>query len=432
MNSKGLPSPLRGNSADARNGVRVRWRAKPEVDEFTTAANGFTASWARTHDEGNVAFSGVGCWALLALLSSAADGPARSELESAVGVPPERALDAASNVMRRLGGMPDVHAALGLWSKAVLDPTWLDNSPLGVVGDLTGDPAADKQRINAWAAEATNGEIRRLPIDLSADTLIVLASGLLVETAWTERFSELPGSWMGRPASWLEKMTADLDAVRLVATEVGATTLLSVPGRDELDVHLVYAQPAADPGEVLAAGIGALASPDTIFGTDLPDGYQGPGVRVERERSADPGDLLVVGVPAFRLQASHDLLKHAGVFGLQTATRSDVEAGHFPGMSAEPLCVDQAVQEATAEFSKGGFRAAAVTAIVMDLPDIAGLEPEPRRSYTVRRIIVRFDHPFGFVVTHRSSALVLAAGWVDEPLSSEGWRDPAQEFRELG
>jgi hypothetical protein len=42
-----------------------------------------------------------------------------------------------------------------------------------------------------------------------------------------------------------------------------------------------------------------------------------------------------------------------------------------------------------------------------------GLPPRPR--YTTRLVEAVFDRPFGFLAVHRTSRLVLTAGWVADP-----------------
>ncbi|MFE7527301.1 hypothetical protein ACFU7Y_16490 [Kitasatospora sp. NPDC057542] len=111
----------------------------------------------------------------------------------------------------------------------------------------------------------------------------------------------------------------------------------------------------------------------------------------------------------FTITARHDLLEVPELFGLRTAT--DRTRGHFPGISAEPLAVGAAAQTVTATFGARGFRSASVTALSVAGAG-AGL---PRYRYRVRRISARFDRPFGFLAVHRTSRLVLNAGWITEP-----------------
>ncbi|MEU0841905.1 hypothetical protein ABZ370_20885 [Streptomyces sp. NPDC005962] len=86
------------------------------------AVNALTGRWARaavTDDEGTV-FTGAGVWPLLALLAGAADGPARGELEGALGVGAEGA-DGATALGRAaveaLAAIDGVDAATGLWTR---------------------------------------------------------------------------------------------------------------------------------------------------------------------------------------------------------------------------------------------------------------------------------------------------------------------------
>lgn len=389
----------------------------PGAEAAVAAANALTVSWARTHRDGNVVLSGLGCWVLLATLASAAHGRARTDLESAVGIRPDRALEAAMSVLEALHDIDAVHAALGVWSRAVLDPEWTGRLRPSVTGELTGDPDADQRRIDEWVAQATGHELHALPIDLSSDTRLILASALTVRTEWAEPFDTWSGPeqgrWADRPVSWLTRSTRDLGDLRVAQTPVGPITWLRVPGQGEVDVHLVRGEGSADAGSVLAAGIGVLGGQDDVaIGEALPVGSAGPGVQVERVTSRTPGDRLFVDVPAFAVHASHDLLRHKEIFGLESAT--DDAVGHFPGMSAEPLAVGQAAQDATAEFSTTGFRAAAVTAVEM----LVGSAPNaPSETHEVRHVKVVFDQPFGFVAVHAPTSLVLAAGWVDDPSS---------------
>lgn len=168
-------------------------------------------------------------------------------------------------------------------------------------------------------------------------------------------------------------------------------------------------------GEVLAAGVGALqrAYP-AVPGDRLSYGEPGPGVTVSRVPSSDRQPYLSVTTVPFEVTAQHDLLDHAGLFGLTAAT--DDSRGHFPGISGEPLAVGAAGQTVTADFSALGYRSAAVTAFGV----AAGSVP----ASTARRVRAEFTGPIGFLTVHRTSRLVLNAGWVDARLPEEdgdGW-----------
>lgn len=130
---------------------------------------------------------------------------------------------------------------------------------------------------------------------------------------------------------------------------------------------------------------------------------------VERVTSTDRADRLEISTVAFDLASAHDLLDEADVFGLSTA--QDLDRGHFPGVSSMPLAVQSAAQEAAAEFTATGFKAAAVTAIGL----VRASAVPSRRTYRVRRVTVSFDRPFGWIALDSESGLVIAFGWVQTP-----------------
>ena len=380
------------------------------------AINRFSARWAAiTPPGGSSVFSAACAWPLLGLLAAAASGSVRHELSEALGVRAESAHDLAIDMLSGLAGLPGVAAALGLWSRAdlPLHPRWTDSLPPGVVDRLTGQPTADKERLDAWASEHTTGLIPRMPVQVQPSTVLVLATALALKTGWVHRFTDVritfaEGPWarLGSVAG-LRRSTRDLDDVTVLETEAGPITRLRLEGDNGLDVHLVLGSPDRGAAEILPA---AMMSGDGLAGSRLPLGAKAPGLAVEETFGRDSAPELAVQTARFTVRADHDLLA-SPVFGLRSAR----EAGdHFPGISPDPLCVSEASQGAMAEFSSEGFEAAAVTAVAMTRA--AFVEPDQRRK-TVR---VAFDRPFGFYAAHRETGLILVAGWVSQPSSWSG------------
>jgi serine protease inhibitor len=383
------------------------------------AANDLAARWARAACTGaQTVLSAAGLWPLLALLAAAAEGPGREELQAAVGVDAAGADGLARALLDQLATSTSVHAALGLWTSAEvpLEPWWQAAAPAGTRGRLTGDLAADQARLDEWAAGHTGGLVARLPVSLNADTLLVLATALSVRTRWREPFGDLrlrvhQGPWAGRdPApAGLTRSSRDLDQLAVAATPVGLLTLLAVEGTADVDVQLVLGEQGRAAGEVLAAGIGAVAGAHATWrGAQLLDASPAPGLEVAESSELDGEPKLRVTAVRFTVAAAHDLTADAELFGLSAV--SDRRRGHFPRISRFPLALQQARQDATATFSAEGFEAAAVTAFGM----AAGAAVLQR----ARSLFVRFDRPFGFLACHRPTGLVLVAGWVAEP---EAW-----------
>ncbi|MFG2138159.1 serpin family protein [Streptomyces sp. NPDC048650] len=379
------------------------------------AVNDLTGSWAREAvGERGTALTAAGLWPLLALLAGPAAGEARAELAGAIGTDAEHAVSEGRALLDALAAADGIDAAVGLWTRRVLElrPEWLDGLPLDVHGELSGDAAADAAAMDAWVRRHTDGLIERMPVAAGPSTLLVLASALLVRTTWCKAFREVPlrtteGPWAGRELAGLHRSDTASEQVRVHRSPAGALTTVQVEGDNGLDVHLLLGPPELPGGEVLRHGVAALGGGYPVqSGTELGDGA-GPGVQVRTTTSWDGAPRTQLTCARFTVDADHDLLAQAGLFGLATAT--DGSRGHFPGISAQPLAVSSARQTVTATFGPLGFRAAAVTAIGMR----AGSALRPQQQSQV--LSATFDRPFGFLAVHRESGLVLVAGWVTDP-----------------
>ncbi|MFI6459308.1 serpin family protein [Streptomyces sp. NPDC050538] len=380
------------------------------------AANRLTARWADAVTGGSV-FSAAGVWPLLAFLADGASGAARAELADAVGMPADQAAAAARELLAAMGSMPGLNSALGLWTRPELAvrEEWRAGLPADTHGVLAGDLQVCQKELDSWAAERTDGLIERMPVTLDPGVLMVLASALALRTEWPRPFSELrlgpdAGPWQGRQLVGLYRTGVRLDRVGVVSGPHGYVTELKVPGDNGIDVHLLLGEPRMTPGQVLGTGVDVLGRRLAVVPSgQLPYGDVGPGLRVEQQRCAipQPPELHVTTV-AYDMRARHDLLDLPGLFGLTTA--KDTGAGHFPGISPNPLAIGQAEQSAMAQFGALGFRAGAVTAIA---GYGAGVRPDLRHTTTV--VTALFDRPFGFLAVHRESRLILTAGWVTDP-----------------
>lgn len=395
-----------------------------DVARAVTRANELTARWARTWEAGGGAtvLSGLGVWPLLAALAEGAGGAARDELAEAVGLAAETGLDSARDLLGVLARNPALHTALGLWTAASVpvNEQWAARLPAAAHGVLDADPARSQAALDAWAEKETDGLLHHMPIRVEQETLLVLASALTVRTQWEHSFDAAPaigsGPWADRRSlAGLSRTMPLSDAGIRVAVpdDDSPVTLATVSGQDGIDVVLALGEPDASPGAVLGTAVAACGpSPhsglriEPIGPADLDRTPSGPGLSVAEILSFNPQPVASLRTVAFTVEAHHDLLAHAELFGLRTA--SDCEAPRFPGISEVPLCVAQAAQDATASFSADGFVAAAVTAVAMTR---AAAMP----GGSAKRLTASFDRPFGFVAVHRDTGLVLVCGWVTDP-----------------
>lgn len=368
-----------------------------------TAANALTARWAAAAGSGDYVLSGAGVWPLLALLTGAAEGSARAELEGALGVPAAAAHEGGLRLLELLGSSADLSAALGLWVREGLPlrPEWRASVPAGTVAPLAG-----KQALDDWARRHTNGLIDRFPLTVDRSTLLVLATALAAETKWRNEFGKTTltpddGPWRGQRTAGLTRTVPWVGDIAVLDAATPVTRLV-VTGIGDADVHLLLGP--EQPGAVLGAGLAALAG-EVPVRTGL--AADGPGLTREEVYGHQQQDSLRVELPQFLIRSRHDLLEHPDLFGLRTAL--DPARGHFPGLSPEPLAVQQGAQDVLAEFGATGFTAAAVSAFGLRAGSVRPAVP-PKRTTTALR--VRFDRPFGFLLVHRASGLAVVAGWV--------------------
>jgi serine protease inhibitor len=388
-------------------------------DVVVKAVNELTSRWAQTLTPGNTVVSGLGLWPLLALLATAADEPGRTELASAAGVDPATAASQAVDLVTTIEGASDLHAALGVWvhEQLKLSESFDSVVPAALTGRLTGDLVRDKAKLDAWAAQHTDGLIRQMPLEVTPDLAVVLASALSLRTTWTRPFNEqvrrvYDGPWAGGSWHWLDRTDRDLDALRLYDDPAAGTlSVITVQGDADVDVLLGVGAPQARQSDVLAGLITASAEPGAGRpGTELvragrPKQEVAPAVRIATTTSRVPD--LKLSLPSFSVEVEHDLLAQRDLFGLATVSSDPGSSGHFSAISPEPLMVGQAKQTVLARFFATGFEAAAVTAMGMRLTSMP-MEQE-------RRLEVELNRPFGFVAVHRESRLPVVAGWIAHP-----------------
>lgn len=383
------------------------------ISPVVEAANTLTARWC-THLGGeDFVLSAAGVWPLLALLASAADEPARTELAAALGRPADSAQRDALELLDVLRSGVSTTAAMGIWRRTdiPLHEDWAFPLPEGVVGELSDQAALDR-----WAADQTGGLIDRFPLKITDGTLLMIASALAARVRWRTPFDSYPrdrGSASDEPGlQWLVRTTSDLAAAAVLDAEV---TRIVVEGDGDLDVHLLLGDGEA--AHILAAGLRELSGEARIrSAADLDHGSNAPGLTVRVEESSNPEDELRLKLPSFEIRSEHDLLRYSNMFGLSSVT--DAEEWHLPLLSPVPLYVSRGAQDVLARFFAEGFEAAAVTAFDLEC---AGAPPEER--YRVTAVDVAFDGPFGFLAVHRPSRLAVVAGWVSSPFQPDQVED---------
>ncbi len=382
--------------------------------ELVHAVNSFSADWIASRHRAPKVASGLAVWPLLGELALGASGTTRTELVEALRKEPVSA-DVAV-LIDLMSESERVSVALATWlgSNLALDPEWIEALPNGTVRSLTGDSTVDQNRMDEWVRNSTDGKITSMPVEARQDTVLMLASAVSLATEWEQplqpnRRAISQGPWANdRPYQGLDVLT-DADTLRFDDDLAQWTAA----GTGDVDVALVIGRPELPPSFVLSEAVRRVDDSGWgRSGSSVSVGDVGPGFEVvEREKDHPAtGQKLEVETVAFDLTERLDLLEDAAVLGLTTA--SNAQRADFSRLCADALFVGQARQESQATFGATGFEATSVTAVGMVLSSAVG---SATHRYLHQRVLLKFDRPFGYVVTHRPSGLVLLAGWVDEP-----------------
>ena len=294
--------------------------------DLAVAVNALTTRWlAHAGAEAKVV-SGIGVWALLALIAEPAAGEGRAELAAALGIEADAAMDAAREVIAKVDACAAARLATGLWMRRDLKvhDAWAGRLPKGTRGEITGVPDDDAAVLDAWASEPTGGRIEKFPLRTSADTRLALASALLVDTRWVHPFMGITyrldnGPWAdGRAVNRLTRMTTNLEEIRVVETDCGPLTDMTVVGGGEVDVHLVLAEEHVALERVLAAGAEAMTADGGVRGDAFTADRPGPGISIGRSTAFGAHPRRGMGGATRRARVT-DGRRHRGVLAPRPA-----------------------------------------------------------------------------------------------------------------
>ncbi|MEU4440017.1 hypothetical protein DQE82_22980 [Micromonospora sp. LHW51205] len=369
--------------------------------------------------------SPLGAWLLLALTGPAATGETRAALAEALDADPD---DAAAEARALLAAPhPMVAAATALWERAPAPElaAWRAALP----ENTERGPLPDQAALDGWARERTGGLIDSFPVDVTPDTLLLLANALATRVSWADPFDTAPGAelgagsaWSGRPSRVLRTPPFGHRCWVAATDRAGDVAAHAVPARTGDDgagmlVVSVAAAPDVPAADVLAAAqelaSAAALLPDAMPGRrslfDLPLG-ETPlwTLREEPTRTyADDGreERATAVLPCWSAQSRHDLT--APGFGFDAAAQA---LGELLGLAGPRF---DAAQSAAARFGRYGFEAAAVTAFGR----ATALPPEG----VARVAELRFGHPYAVVAVTTDPAggpwhaLPVYSAWVADP-----------------
>jgi serine protease inhibitor len=352
------------------------------------------------HDRASVS-SPLGIWLLLAACATGAQGENRTALEDVLGC----TADEAGELLKAFMASPPraLQAAIAAWVKAVHADCpklveWARELPPSVQqGSMPTQHEAD-----AWAERHTVGLIKQFPLEIDAETTVVLASALATKVSWGRPFEVVSADehlgasspwrgmakrllWDPRPRSFA--MIAETRAAGLVAVHQAQAV-------EDLTVISVSAEPGLAREAVLGAAheVAAYARNDerapgrSLF--ELPLGAGHSWLLTEQQvRTFRSGECVErisgVSLPAWRIESKLDL-ESSQRFGSAPALET---MGELIGGAGDRTAAEQV---ALASFTRYGFEAAAVTGFLT----AASARRAPMETGLERTAVLRFDHPY--------------------------------------
>jgi hypothetical protein len=341
------------------------------------------------------ALSYAGLWLLLAHLAPIASGNHRRSLAETIGVSCDEAAALAEALLT--APHPTIATALGAWSRV----------PLKARLAVALEAMPDQGGLDRWAAEHTRGLIEKFPIEISAETLLVFATALVLQPRWTE---ELDTDDDG--------MLVLRDGLQtLVDTRAAGRVAVAKPfSKDGVDVVSVIAAPEVSPADVWRAvdEVVAQLNQGALWHGGYPSGGLVDGhswrVREVTETFIEwdaPENFDVLWrshLPPWRGNAVNALTRAPGVAEVVASLQEAVRA------LAGPF---ECTQTATAAYDESGFTAAAVTAfaVVTGMPEFV--------ERTIHRVDLKFDRP------HAVIAIARGGPWEGMPIFN-AWVTPGR------
>lgn len=343
--------------------------------------------------------SHAGLWLLLAYAAEHVTGPERADLEGLLGLPAEQAREVARELF--VEPHPTLAAAVGAW--AAPDA----RTPLEV-----DRPIPDQATLDAWASEHTRGLIESFPAHVDPMTRILLATALVLEPRWIEPLHEEDSG----------ELVLDGGLQAIVRTEAAGDVVVAKPHTaDGIDVLSVAAAPEVPPSRVWQAvdEVVALLDDGVLRHASRPDDLptDGHSWRTWSELSVMFADEVadLPGGPDGRPSQWGSRLRPwtaSATLDLTTAPGvAEVADAILPEESDAEIGCAQAVR---AEYDRDGFRAAAVTAMML-----AGSAPD-FETVEVEHVELDLTGPHAVVAIARGGA------WEGIPLVS-AWVTPDQD-----
>ena len=351
---------------------------------------------------GHSVTSPLGAWVLGALLAGE-DLPIEQQanLATALGMSVSEAHHIASRLAHQ--DSPLLGAAYGIWDRNIQSPNyqqWSDS--LREIATVDHD-IPSKAELNDWVINKSKRILNEFPGDVTDDVIAILASVIAADITWSEPFGVVSAA--GAMRSWGKRGMMISGATHPVFT--GKTTdgkrygvhLASAKAPDEKSKLSVYSIISADAEEsssdVLLAAydiVNALtdSSASDQFQKDVFEG----GIFSQKQVMAQSPDGLAY-MPAWQANTEVDLSDMSFMDPF-------IQANAARGVHGNAVSCKQV---AKAEYGPRGFKAAAVTSMIV-----------VRSAVPQRKVqqVIEFSHPYAVIAVLETEGSVIPAftAWV--------------------
>jgi hypothetical protein len=317
----------------------------------------------RMHREvsGHHVLSPLGAWLLLALVGPAARGRHREELKAVLGVDADQAFASAVALLGEQH--PAVAAATACWHRPAVETgdlaAWRETLPAATAhGDIPTPEQAD-----AWAERVTQGLIRKFPLQITPELVLLLATALATRISWARPFeltdaADLDHVW-GPQVHQVLRSVAGHSAFVAETRAAGRVGVHAARSDDGLDVISVVAEPSVPAPAVIAAAheVAAGDGPEVALSA-LPLGEDHAWTLTERDAGPsreEQEERRYALLPAWHAETELNLAGPAlGFDAAAEALIALLPPGDYDW---------DAVQSAVAKYTREGFEAAAITAL---------------------------------------------------------------------
>ena len=267
------------------------------------------------------------------------------------------------------------------FSEAYLD-TLQEYYGAGLIeADFTGDPSGERQRINEWVADATEGKIEEvLPENaIGSNTVFVITNAIYFLASWLSEFD--PGDTSDEAFTAMDGSTSDVQMMHqhleTPYASVGQVDVLELPYVGG-DVSMVLMLPASGRFEEFEAQLTGEAILGMFHELERAEGF--------------------LALPQFEIESTVSLSAVLTDLGMPSA----FESADFSNMveNGGGIWIDEIYHDAVVTVDEQGTEAAAATAVV-------GVDSVPPSWGELR-----FDRPFVFCIRDRPTDTILFLGRV--------------------